>query len=353
MERALLSAIVLGTGVPSGSWARCVESHRCSELAPPDLTAAGETGTTRPQWLDHPERPDVVVIAPGYSGADAEANRQFGENCLSAGCHLLLDAGVAWTSDTLRALAATARMHERTIKLGSRLRHRIAIQRGIDHVLDGDVGMARRLTATLRTRFRPDAGVGEPLSLALQLLDIALDARGPIAAVRATHPSEPSELGRPIDRLRIEAQHTANAGASAMPEPWSESDSIVEVTVGGEEDVFDLEIRGTTGGVAVSGLGRDYHGGDDAGYGVETLFYMQEPRRPGKPAERTRTPHEMPDGSYDMDWDDMVGGCLERRAPMYGHLERIIELADLRDALLTSARRDGEPIATASSGRPN
>jgi len=251
---------------------------------------------------------------------------------LDAGKHVLVEKPMGRNLDEARQMADAATASGRVLKIGFNHRYHPAIRRAHDLVARGAIGVPISARARYGHGGRPGyerewrgdarlAGGGELTDQGVHVADllhwfIGLPEEGFAYLQTAVWPIQPLEDGA-FALFRFSGGCVAGIHTS-----WTQW-----------KNLFSFEVTGTTGSVAVEGLG--------GSYGVERLIQTHRRMEGGAP-EYTETRYEEADRSWELEWADFVravrSGDAYDGTPGDG-------LAAMRmlDALYASAR-EGRPV---------
>jgi predicted dehydrogenase len=280
---------------------------RAAELA----STAG--ATVAADWQEVSKRTDLdaVVVATSHDWLSP-----ISVTCLDAGKHVLVEKPAGRDLAEVIAVATAARRAGRIAKVGYNHRFHPAIRKARAIVdsgalgplmyIRGRYGHGGRVGYDNEWRFnRAISGGGELVDQGSHLIDLAHWFLGDFNEVQAA-------LRRFFWSGEVEDNCFLTLGTPAGQIAW------LHATWTEWKNMFSFEISGSTGKLAIEGLG--------GSYGVESLtFYRMLPQM--GPPETSRWEWPAPDSSWDREVEDFVAALEQGRRP----------IGDIEDAVATMA----------------
>lgn len=267
---------------------------------------------------------DAVVVATPNAFL-----RDVAVAALNAGKHVLVEKPMGRNLGEAREMAEAAAASGRVLKIGFNHRYHPAIRRAHDLVAGGAIGVPISARARYGHGGRPGyerewrgdarlAGGGELTDQGVHVADLlhwflGLPEEGFAYLQTAVWPIAPLEDGA-FGLFRFPGGCVAGIHTS-----WTQW-----------KNLFSFEVIGTTGSVAVEGLG--------GSYGVEHLIETRRRMEGGAP-EYTQTRYEEADRSWELEWEDFVR-AVRSGAPYDGTPADGLAAMRMLDALYASARED-------------
>jgi predicted dehydrogenase len=325
---------VVGCGLIGARRAAQIVAHPDTELATvvdasesAAQAAASRYGVpARTAWQDATGDPDVdaiVVATPNAYLCEISCA------ALASGKHVLAEKPMGRNLAEARAMERAAAQAARVLKIGFNHRYHPAIRRARELVAAGAIGEPISARARYGHGGRPGyerewrgdatlAGGGELTDQGVHVADLlhwflGLPDEGFAYLQTAVWPIAPLEDAA---FALFKFPSGCIAGVHTSWTQW--------------KNLFSLEIAGTTGGLAIEGLG--------GSYGVERLIETRRRMEGGVP-ETSETLFEGEDRSWELEWADFVRAVRDG-APYDGTPEDGVAAMRMLDALYASARTD-------------